>query len=352
MNNPIRIRYFFWLASLLLAFFLINSLTLLAINLPTIVSRGPDWKEEFAEWLVITTTGLAALPLALLVAWRVSRHLLTPLREMAETAHRIEAGMLAERISVPQTHDEIAELAKSLNRALDRYEAAMSQQKQFSGTASHQLRTPLATIRSLGEVALQNERAPESYRETIASMLEVSSHLEHVVEQLLMMSRLSDAELRKTFTPVSVEKLFATLLDLFGPLYQAKSIHIACRNPDAVILHAHEDLLLQALGNLLDNAIAHTPEQGRILLAATLHDPDAVALSVTDTGPGFAYPREAARPRHDPGPGLGLLIVETIIRLHHGRMQVAPASPDGGGSVALVLPLYRAAAGRGYGQLP
>ncbi len=347
MKNPIRVQYFFWLAALLLAFFLLNSLTLLVINLPQIIARGPDWREEFLEWLLITITGLIALPFALLLAWRIARHLLTPLRNISDTAARIEAGHFAERIQVPETHDEIAELAKSLNRALDRYEAAIKRQQQFSATASHQLRTPLATIRTMGEVALQKDRPPEDYRQTIGAMLEVSSHLGHTVEQLLMLTSLREESIRKTFTPVSVQEIFDSLVERFAPLYEYKHITITCRNPGDDLLHAQKDLLLQALGNLLDNAIRHTPEHGTIQLKASLLPSDMIALSVTDSGPGFR-PGEVASPE---GAGLGLLIVESIVRLHHGTMQQI-TSPAGGGKVSLVLPLFTAAGGRRHSQLP
>ena len=343
MKNPIRVRYFFWLTALLVAFLLINSLTLLAINLPEIVARGPDWKEEFFEWLVITITGLAVLPLALLLAWRVSRHLLTPLRTIANTAHRIEAGHLTDRIAVPETHDEIAELAKALNRALDRYEAAIRRQQQFSATASHQLRTPLTTIRSLGEIALQKERDGGAYRRAIESILEVSGDLAQVVEQLLLLTSLSEEEVRSSFLPVSITELFASVCDRYAPYYEEKHIQVSSLNPEDCILHAQPDLLLQALGNVLDNAIRHTPPAGHIRLEARFSGADCIALSVSDSGPGFA----ACTGAHvsERGTGLGLLIVDSVVRLHHGQVQQG-VSDMGGGKISLMLPLYTTADGR------
>ena len=346
MKNPIRVQYFYWLAALLAAFFLLNSLSLLAINLPQIIARGPDWREEFIEWFLITITGLIALPLALLLAWRIARHLLTPLRNISATAARIEAGHFDERIQVPESHDEIADLAMSLNRALDRYQAAIQRQQQFSAIASHQLRTPLSTIRSLGEVALQKTRSADSYRHTIESMLEVSSQLSHVTEQLLMLTSLREESIRKTFSPVSVQGIFDTLVERFAPLSEQKHITVSCQNPGACILHAQRDLLLQAMGNLLDNAIRHTPEHKGILLEACFLPADRIALSVHDSGPGF---REGGTVSPE-GAGLGLLIVESIVRLHHGAIQ-QKSSPAGGGKVSLVLPLFTTAGGRRLAEL-
>jgi len=344
MKNPIRVRYFFWLAALLLGFFLVNSLVLLGINLPAILARGPDWRGEFMEWAAITLTGLALLPLLLLAAWRISRHMLAPLRQMADTAGRIESGQFEERIRIPETHDEVATLAAAINRALDRYADAMVRQRHFAGTASHQLRTPLTTIRSIGEVALQKDRPAADYRDAIGAMLEESDRLSHVVEQLLVMARLSAEELRRTFVSVSIRALLEAVCETATPLAGAHGIRLVCRSPDTPAIRGSAVLLTEALGNVIDNAIRVTPAGGAVTLDATTEGA-VVNCRITDSGPGFppelldrdALERAGTLPDRQTN-GLGLVIVAQIARVHHGRLLLRNA-PGGGATVTLQLPV-------------
>ena len=346
MNQTIRTRYFLWLTVILLVFFLLNTLLLLAINLPTILDKGPDWKNEFYEWVIITATGLAALPMALLAAWKVSLWMLAPLQHIVRTANHIEAGHFAERVSVPDAHDEISSLAESLNRALDRYQAAMERQRQFNGTASHQLRTPLASIRARGEVALQKDRTAAEYRETIEIILEVCDGMEKAVAQLLLMARLRDEDLYNAFAPVSIAHMFETLVEQYEPLYVSKNITITMDTANTTTIQANRELLLQALANILCNAITHTPPGGSIHLGARPDTQAGITITITDSGPGlppaYVEPGDAARRRNHQAqnPGLGLLIVESIIQLHGGH--IAYTNDDNAGAcVTLRLPQPR-----------
>lgn len=246
MSNPIRIRYFLWLTALLCTFWLINSLTLLTINLPEIISRGPDWREEFNEWLVITGVGALVIPVLLYGAWRLSGHLLQPLREIIRTSNRIYSGHFDERIHVENTHDEIAELATSLNRALNRYQEVGRRQKHFASAASHQLRTPLAAIRSTGEVALQHKRDPEDYCDAIGQMLEDANRLSHVVEQLLLMAKLSREELETMFRAVDAQRLVQEVVNGYQPLIQAKQLQVTCSGGEGLMVWGDEALLAQS----------------------------------------------------------------------------------------------------------
>jgi len=340
MKQTIRTRYFLWLTGILLVFFLLNSFLLLGINLREILAQAPNWKEELYEWLIITATGLAALPLAILAAWKVSLWMLAPLQQMIRTANHIEAGNFDERLHVSDAHDEIASLAVSLNRALDRYQTAMERQRQFNDTASHQLRTPLATIRTQGEVALQKNRSTAEYREVLATILEVCSGMEKAVEQLLMLARLRNEDILKAFAAVPVHALFETLLQRYEPLHASKDIAVDMDTPEGLQLLANRELLLQALANVFDNAITYSPVRGQIRLSASPLDTRMVELAITDQGPGLppAYLQDThGQHNRKQGGKLGLLIVEMIMRLHGGH--VVYANNEGGGAcVKLLLP--------------
>lgn len=344
MNNPIRVNYFLCLAFLLTAFFVINSLMLLMINWPTIFQRMPGWEDEVYEWLVISGVGAGLLPLLLLAAWRISRYMLTPLRDMADTANRIDGGAFDERILVSRTHDEIAVLAGSVNRAFDRYADAVTRQRQFAGMASHQLRTPLTAIRSVGEVALQKERSPEEYGDVIGSMLEEAEHLSHVVEQLLLMSKMSGDEMRETFVFVSLERVLENVLGQYEPLYQEKEIAVSVSGAPGVAVEGQSSLLQQAVGNVLDNAIRHTPQGGTIEIQVSRHGETEALLCISDSGPGFspfavaAMNRQPACSDDAVGSGLGLRIVADIVRIHGGALEFR-SSTQGGAQVAMRLPV-------------
>ena len=343
MSNPIRIRYFLWLTALLCTFWLINSFTLLTINLPEIISRGPDWRDEFNEWLVITGVGALVMPVLLYAAWRLSGRLLQPLRDMVRTSNRIYSGHFDERIHIEDTHDEIAELASSLNRALDRYQEVGRRQKHFASAASHQLRTPLAAIRSTGEVALQHKRDTEGYCDAIGQMLEDASRLSHVVEQLLLMAKLSREELETTFKAVDAQRLVQEVIDGYQPLIQAKQLQVACSGEGGLMVRGDEALLSQALTNLVDNAIRHTPSNGTITLTVAPITPAQVEICVNDSGSGFSS-SEAEQGLGADSPdarsGLGLYIVRDILQAHDGDVRMGTSSL-GGASVCLRLPLFR-----------
>ena len=341
MKSPIRIRYFLWLAALLITFWLVNSLTLLAINLPSILARGPDWREEFYEWVVITGVGALLMPALLYAAWQLANLLLRPLRDIVKTSNRIYGGDLNERIQVQDTHDEISELVASLNRAWDRYQDVVRRQKQFAGAASHQLRTPLTTIRTTGEIALQHERQPEEYCDAIGRMLEEANRLSRIVEQLLLMAKLSRAELTAIFATVDADRLIREVIESYQPLVQDKRILTSCSGMDGLMLHGQSALLNQALVNLVDNAVRHTPVGGRIEVTAGLLESGRAEICVSDSGTGFALPagnQECEFERLDAGSGLGLHIVRDIVQAHSGSMHVG-TSGLGGARVCLRLPV-------------
>ncbi len=343
MKNPIRIRYFFWLATLLLAFWLVNSLTLLAINLPSILDRGPDWREEFYEWVVITSVGGLLLPLLLYAAWRLSSRLLQPLRFIIKTSNRIYGGHLDERIQVEDTHDEISELAASLNRAWDRYQDVVRRHKQFTGMASHQLRTPLTTIRTAGEVALQDERSPEEYCDVIGRMLEEANRLSRIIEQLLLMAKLNRDELDKTFSDVDTDRLIQEVLERYQPLLQDKRIQVTRSGITGLTLQGQLELLSQALVNLVDNAVRHTPPDGTIEVTVSKLLSSQVEISVCDSGNGFFSLEAAQEMKIDSfatRSGLGLHIVREIVQAHNGSIHIG-SSALGGASVCLRLPLFK-----------
>jgi signal transduction histidine kinase len=263
---------------------------------------------------------------------------------MAHTAQRISAGRFEERVSVPENHGEITELAHTLNHAFDRYQDAIDRMKNFASNASHQLRTPLTAMRSVGEVALQKARAPEEYRETIGSMLEEVQRLAHVIEQLLLLARMESAELRRHFVDSDAAGEMTSVVALRKPIIESKGLQLDFVPRAAVSIKANPALLRQAFANLLDNAIRHTPEGGRIELAVESGN-DEILVRVADTGPGIPeHFRHKLFERFSPGvstdqqgTGLGLAIVAEVVKVHGGSLQVESV-PGQGATFTMRLP--------------
>ena len=340
MKNPIRVQYFLWLCILLFGFFLINSVTLLMINLSSILARGPDWRDEFYEWGVITAVGIVVMPVMLISAWQISGRLLAPLRKIIDTSNRIHEGHLTERIETPDARDEIAALSTALNRALDRYEDAVKRQKNFSGAVSHQLRTPLASIRTIGEIALAQERDAESYCNAIGDILEEGNRLSHIIEQLLLMARLNHDDIAATFQPVDIEALLLEIKRQYEPLTQSKGIEVHISTSKGACMQGQYALLHQAGSNLLDNAIRHTPHGGTITMTAKRVNRADFEICICDSGTGFAPQPPDRHPQCDKivesGSGLGLRIVRDIVQIHNGTISIG-TSETGGACVHLLF---------------
>ncbi len=291
---------------------------------------------EVADAMELT---LLLVPMLVAAAWLISRWMIRPLRVMAATAGRIRHGRWTERIeTASMPDDETRSLAETVNAAFDGYAAVLGRLERFSGDAAHQLRTPIAAMRSLGEVALSRAREAAEYREALVTMLAELDRLTRIVEQLLQLSRLESGALRERFLPVALEATVAQVQHIYQPLAEARGVTLAAEvSPRALYVDGIEELLVELLGNLVDNALRHTPAGGSIRIQGTAApDRNTVCLAVTDDGPGI--PREFARRIFDrftriPGAesgkaGLGLALASEIAAVHGGRLTLTnPGQP-------------------------
>lgn len=272
-----------------------------------------------------------------LAAWLISRWIVRPLHQMAGTADRIRSGHWAERIATDRMpDDETKSLAVTMNAAFDGYASALRRLERFSGDAAHQLRTPVAAIRSMGEVALSRARTAAEYRETLESMLAELDRLTRIVEQLLQLSRLEAGVLKARFLPVSMRAVVEQAQQIYQPLAEACGVDLAALppTPDCLVAGIGE-LLVELLGNLVDNALRHTPAGGMVRIE-TASQPQGVRLTIRDSGPGipaeFAekiFDRFAQVPGGESGAiGLGLSLAAEIAKVHGGELQLAnPGQP-------------------------
>ena len=339
MNAKIRTRVFFYLLLLLAVFMASQTAIYLLVEWATCLANPNEsmWVglQETAHAMSLT---LLLVPFLVGLAWHISRRVVAPLRAMASTAERVCAGHWEERIATTtMPDDETKRLATSMNAAFDGYTAVLNRLERFAGDAAHQLRTPLAAMRNLGEVALAHPRTDQDYRNTVGAMLTVLDRMTKTVEQLLQLSQLEAGAVQARFAPVSLRTILQRIERAYGPLAEAQGVklQIAPGKEDPLVMGI-EDLLIEMLGNLLDNALRHTSAGGEIRIGVAAAPAGGVCLSIADGGPGI--PREYAtaifeRFMQIPGApsgaaGLGLSLAADIACLHGGQLElVNPGQP-------------------------
>lgn len=273
-----------------------------------------------------------------------------PIQRLAETARRIKAGDLHQRVPVPPIRDEVQYLALTLNDMLDALEQSFSRQRRFVADASHELRTPVAVIRNTAGVALLE---PPRLNETVTALQEIRTETERLtllLADLLTLARGDEGQAHFERDVIHLDHLVETVAATTEVLAAERRIDLTVQIAQPVTLIGDEARLIQVVLNLLDNAIRYTPEGGRIWLSVEQTTTDARVV-VGDTGIGIApehlphiferfYRADPTRPRTgSSSSGLGLSIVEWIVHMHGGSVSVE--SQVGQGSCFIVtLPLH------------
>ena len=339
MKTPLRLRLFYWLVTLLLLFVALQFVIFVSIEFRAWVQHPDEpLREHFMEAVWGVIWDLATLPILIGVAWLISRRMIEPIRAVTLAADNIRNGHFQERIATTDMPaDEMRRMAATVNAAFDHYRDAVERLRRFSGDASHQLRTPLAAMQSIGEVTLSRNRTPEEYRQALVNMLEAVQRLSRVTDQLLRLARLERTEVQTSFQSVDVSQVARRTAEIFTPLCEEKQILFRVEAEDGLHVQGDEDLLLEMIANLLDNALRVTPHGGTILLRVVTESGSEVLITVADTGPGIApefaehvFELFAQIPGALPtGAGLGLAIVSAIAKAHGGRAELNPQQASG-----------------------
>ncbi|MEI6563531.1 MAG: ATP-binding protein [bacterium] len=332
MKTPLRLRLFFWLVALLVIFVTFQFAIFSIIEFRAWIHHpGETLRDHLMEAVQGVGWDLAALPFLIGVAWWISMKMIRPIQTITLAADNICSGHFEDRISTGNMpDDEMRRMATTINAAFDYYHDAVERLRRFSGDASHQLRTPLAAMQSVGEVALSRERHPEEYRQAMANMLEEVRRMSRVTEQLLRLARLERTEVQSSFVRMDIGKVVCRTAAIFQPLCDEKRVVFRVETESGLQVFGHEDLLIEMLANLLDNALRVTPNGGEIFLKAELESNREILVTVADTGPGIA-PELAERVfelfgqvpgTRQTGAGLGLAIVAAIAKAHGGRAEL------------------------------
>jgi len=295
--------------------------------------------------LLLAISGPIALLLASLAGYGVASGALRPVEAMRRKADEITEEDPGERLPVGTADDEIARLGTTLNGMLARLERAVDRERAFVADASHELRIPLAILKTEIELALRGERTAEELRDALHSASEETDRLAELAEALLVIARVDGGKLPLATTDVDVAELLDAVSVRFDARVRASGRRLVVDDgePSQTHLTADPRRLEQALDNLVENALHHG--NGSIHLGTTVHD-GRIELHVRDEGPGFppefiakAFERftraDSARTRG--GSGLGLSIVQMIAHAHGGQARAAN-DPDGGARVSIELP--------------
>jgi two-component system heavy metal sensor histidine kinase CusS len=320
-------------------------------GLPRILHLALDRSEDdemLGEFRTVLWVVLAIAPAACaVIGYRVARRGLRPLADVSAAAARINASTLGERLESAAMPAELADLTATFNAMLDRLESAFGRISQFSADIAHELRTPLQVLRGETEVALAQARSPEELRQVLGSALEEYARLGKLIETLLFLARADNPETQIEREPLDIARKLHDTAAFYEPLAQDAGVALAVDVEPGLAASLDRTLLQRALGNLVTNAIAHTPAGGRVTIRAR-RARDAIELEVEDTGRGIApehlphifdrfYRADGARSSSGGRVGLGLALVKSIAQLHGGHVE-AHSEPGRGTRMRLTLP--------------
>ena len=326
-----------------------------SILFPDLSNQVQATKDLFRIRSMIAT-GIIIL-LSSIGTYFISRRALTPLHDLSTKIGKIQAQNLSESLEIPDSNDEISQLTASFNKMLSRLDDAFTAQKQFSASAAHELRTPLAVMQTNLEVfARKKTPSTEEYQEIFSLIQEQTGRLSHLAEILLDMTGIQTVERSETISLAELtEEVFCDL----ASVAEQKQIELIQRDGDCTVTGSYL-LLYRAVYNLVENAIKYnhpsgkvtvTLHPGKVILDASSqpHPADCAFIEISDTGIGISpeyqekifapfFRVDKSRSRAMGGAGLGLALVTEIARQHGGQVKVLESN-EKGSTVALMLPL-------------
>jgi heavy metal sensor kinase len=296
---------------------------------------------------------LFTFPFVLLAAgtggYWLSGRAMKPVHDITSTAHGISEQNLSQRLEIPAANDELRQLSETLNEMLARLDAAFTNITRFTADASHELRTPVATIRTTAEVILQRPRTVVEYEELVRQILVESEFTSELIENLLTLARADANPAQLELSPVDLRSVVQGIIpgsEILASHHGLEwSVSIAS---EEILVLAEKQPLKRLLLILVDNAIKYTPPGGMVRLALRSTATQAI-LEVMDSGVGIMpedlphiferfYRASNARYVNADGSGLGLAIAQWIAVAHHGTLEAL--SPSGEGTTfRLTLPL-------------
>lgn len=281
----------------------------------------------------------AVIVLGIIGGWLAASRVLARVDAMTQTTRAIMAGDLDDRLAVAGNGDELDRLATNLNQMLERIGELMRGMREVSDNIAHDLKTPLTRLRNRADEALRGASSADDLRAALEAVIDEGDGLIRVFNALLMIARLEAGSAAEIMAPLDLGATARSVGDLYEALAEDHGLTIEVRAPEGVVVDANRELVGQALANLVDNALKYgSPVDGVAagIVIAVEQRPGAVVLSVADHGPGI--PEEERehvlarfvrleKSRSRPGFGLGLSLVNAVMRLHRGTLQLAGNEP-------------------------
>lgn len=275
-----------------------------------------------------------------------SKSILLPLSKLNDKIKNSTVSTLSDKLSVPNSNDEIAELTVSFNKMTDRIQEAFLFQQQFSGNVAHELRTPLTIMKTKIDVFEKRENHTSAeYKELIENQKNQLMRLSEIIQILLEITNTDNVQEKEHFL---VSDMIENILLDFSNMTAQKNICIAT-DLQNVEIYGNVDLLYRAFSNLIQNSIRYNVKNGDIYISAKQKQHDTV-IQICDTGIGISeenrqrifepfFRVDKSRSREMGGAGLGLSIVKKIIEKHDGTITVSNNNPQGT-CFTVELPLY------------
>jgi signal transduction histidine kinase len=290
---------------------------------------------------------LAVLSIAgLLIGLITRRALMSRIHSIRQTVSAIIHGDLKHRLPTHLKDDELNTLSLTINGMLEQIELLVHGVRNVSNSIAHDLRTPLAELRSrLEELTLIRPPAEQAYAEIDGAVADVDRVI-RIFDALLRLAEIDAGMRRSGFVPLDVADLASNAVEFYAPAAELKNINLNFRSDGPLSISGDPVLLAQALSNLIDNALKYAPVNGAIEVAVLTRADGSAEISVADNGPGIAdaekgkvmerfYRSDASR--GTPGVGLGLSLVQAVAKLHGSPLELSDRNP--GLRVALIIPL-------------
>lgn len=288
--------------------------------------------------------GFVVVLTAWLVGWKLVDRSLNPLRRISETARDIAEGDLDKRIDTTKAHEELQDLAGTLNRTFERLGMSLTQQIRFTADASHELRTPLTIVLSECQWALDRERSMQEYREGFETCQDTAQHMRGLVEALMQLARIDAGQEKLICKVADLKPVMEGCVGMLESITRSKQIVIET-DFDSVRAEIDASKIQQVVINIVSNAVDHSSRNSTIFLSLTREDSWAV-ITITDQGEGipggdlsqiFERFYQSSESRSESGAGLGLAISKSIIDLHGGQIE-AVSNEGSGTSFIIKLP--------------
>ena len=327
-TNSIRSKLFFWYTISIVSVAAFFYLAIHVFNLP------------YGNWLFLILLVVLALEGLFII-----RKMISGLTKLSSKIKTITSKNLSEKVTGIDTQDEIGELAESFNQLLARLDEAFNRERQFIGDVAHELKTPVATLRSSIELALSKKRTSQQYQEALSDTLIDVDRLSNTIKNILDLAWLG-AQPSYTDKHFNLSDTLDELQEIGVKLSSQKNISFSTNIQPNVIITGSEDKISRAVLNIIDNALKYTKAGGSVSLS--LHKKNhQVIITVKDTGTGISkrdlphiFERfyRGSKTAKTLGSGLGLAIAQGIVIAHHGDISVS-SSMGKGTKVTISLPL-------------